>query len=395
MSGYTTTPNLNLKMPASGADDDVWGTHWNQNALVLDSAVMTAEQADARYLGLAGGTMAGPLTLAADPGPGPLGAATRQYVDSQLTGVTSPNNVGRNLIHNSLFNVAQRGVGPFAAGGYTLDRWCLGLAAGDTPSVDQAVFEMGGLAADEQAHFMLRNVFTGGAGAGNLILVYQPIENVLRLANKTVTVSFWAVAAAGAPKFGVSLDQIFGTGGSPGASVLGNGQSVTLSTTWTRYSLTFTLPGIAGKVLGTNSNDFTELVLWYSSGATNATRSGNVGVQSGTFYLWGVQLELGSVMTSLEKPDPQQDLAKCQRFYQSLTFACGGYNAAGGVVYADFPFPVRMHHAPTTVASPVATSNVSGQSVTAVSPGNFRVSSTAVSAGPTFYHGGFTASADL
>ena len=44
----------------------------------------------------------------------------------------------------------------------------------------------------------------------------------------------------------------------------------------------------------------------------------NVGVQSGSIAIWGVQLEIGSVATPLEKPDPQQDLAKCQRFYQTL-----------------------------------------------------------------------------
>lgn len=45
-------------------------------------------------------------------------------------------------------------------------------------------------------------------------------------------------------------------------------------------------------------------------------RAGLIGVQSYTLQLWGVQLEIGSVATALEMPDPQQDLAKCQRFYQ-------------------------------------------------------------------------------
>jgi hypothetical protein len=37
MSGsYSTTPNLGLKKPLTGADDDLWGTHWNQNADILD-----------------------------------------------------------------------------------------------------------------------------------------------------------------------------------------------------------------------------------------------------------------------------------------------------------------------------------------------------------------------
>src|SRR6185503_10225440 len=45
-------------------------------------------------------------------------------------------NVGRNLIHNSMFNVAQRGAGNWTVTGYTLDRWRLDLAL-DTTTVTQ------------------------------------------------------------------------------------------------------------------------------------------------------------------------------------------------------------------------------------------------------------------
>ena len=103
-----------------------------------------------------------------------------------------------------------------------------------------------------------------------LFLIFQPIENVLRLANKTVTVSFLGHGGEQiAQSSGVSLDQIFGTGGSPSANVLGNGQArLRLSDDMDALqSLSFTLPSIAGKVLGTGSNDFTELVFWYSSGS--------------------------------------------------------------------------------------------------------------------------------
>src|SRR5206468_12393074 len=47
---------------------------------------------------------------------------------------SSTNDVGRNLIHNPLFNIAQRGAGPFTGGGYTLDRY-LTSVVGSTFSV--------------------------------------------------------------------------------------------------------------------------------------------------------------------------------------------------------------------------------------------------------------------
>ena len=48
--------------------------------------------------------------------------ATTAFVQAAVAPMT--NNVGRNLIHNSLFNVAQRGAGPWSrAANIHLDRW--------------------------------------------------------------------------------------------------------------------------------------------------------------------------------------------------------------------------------------------------------------------------------
>ena len=277
------------------------------------------------------------------------------------------NNVGRNLIHNGLFNVAQRGVGSWTTAGYTLDRW-LFAPTGDTSTVGQSAVSDAHRAqiGDEAATSYLACSVNGTAGAGAFTVVYQPIEDVRRLAGKTITVSFWAISAA-ALKFGISLDQGFGSGGVPSASVEGNGQTVTLSPTWTRYSLTFTLPSVAGKTLGSNNNHSTNLLFWYSSGATNAVRSGNVGVQTGAINLWGVQLEIGSVATPLEKPDPQFDLANCQRFYQGNPGIPTGdywFNAwgAGAWFAVSVPFQGRMRAVPTVVRNFTGLSNVSSVS---------------------------------
>ena len=56
MSGYSTTPNLGLKKPTTGADDDMWGTHWNSNADALDAAFASS----GRPAGLYGIRDAGP-----------------------------------------------------------------------------------------------------------------------------------------------------------------------------------------------------------------------------------------------------------------------------------------------------------------------------------------------
>jgi hypothetical protein len=311
------------------------------------------------------------------------------------------NDVGRNLLHNPLFNVAQRGVGPWTTTGtFTLDRWSITLVT-DAVSVTP-----GGLSdaqrsaiGDEAANTSLMNVFTGNSAAGAYNYIAQSIEGVRRLGGKTVTVSFWAVAGA-ALRLGLNFYQAFGSGGSPSAGAwIGAGQSVLLSTTWTRYSLTFAIPSTSGKTLGTNSNDCTYLALWYSSGATNNANAGNIGVQSGTVQLWGIQLEIGSVATPLEKPDPQQDLAKCQRFYQvGISGIATGYTNASGYVSSFTYFPVTMRASPTVAYTGTigADLNLSAmQPPDVIFPGSFRSGAQAIATGVVQAIRNYTASADL
>jgi hypothetical protein len=309
---------------------------------------------------------------------------------------TALNNVGRNLVMNPLFNIAQRGNGPFTANGYTLDRWTLFLST-DTASVtrqqlaDADRTQIG----DEAANYSCANAFTGTAGAAARTQFLHPIEDVRRLAGKTVTVSFYAQAPA--PRsLGVSIDQIFGTGGSPSAAVLNNGQSVAVTTTWARYTLTFTLASLAGKTLGTAGDHSTTLNLWYSSGTTNAARAGNVGVQSGTIQLWGVQLEVSSIMTPLEKPDPQQDLAKAQRFFATGTVIGVTYHQAGYNYAVPFSLPVMMRAIPTAVITNTASSsNLTGATLTMWTPRDGYAQGAAVATTSTILNFSYTVSADL
>jgi hypothetical protein len=305
-------------------------------------------------------------------------------------------NNGRNLLHNGLFNVVQRGNGAWTTNGaYTADRWRISYAL-DTVSFVAAQFGIPSLVGDEAITRGISNTFTGNAGAGAYTALAQPIESVARLANKTVTLSFYAAANSGTPKLGASLDQGFGTGGSPSATVNNNGQSVTLSTSWQRYSLTFTLASLSGKTLGTNGDDYTILYFWYSSGSSFAARSGNVGVQSGLIYITGVQLEIGSVATQLEKIEYADDLRHCQRFFYIGQIAYYGYGVAAVAIAQTFALPTQMRAGPTVTI----TSNNSGN---VTSPGGFSLyaggllyfSGTITATGSFTLNVNFTASADL
>lgn len=260
-------------------------------------------------------------------------------------------NVGRNLVMNPLFNIAQRGAGPWStAGAYTVDRWALALS-GDTNTISQVLQNDAGRAqiGDEASTFTLQSVFTGSAAAGSYSAIRQSMEGVRRLAGKTVTVSFWAWSSPTALKVGINLIQNFGTGGSPSAAAWSQatGSSVTLTPNIVRYSVTISIPSVAGKTLGTNGDDFTGLWLWYSSGATNNAFAGNIGVQSGTVWLWGIQLEYGSVVTPLDYGGtPADQLRQCQRFFQNPGTLVWNSQSGGSFHGWSWLLPVQMRAAP-------------------------------------------------
>jgi len=309
--------------------------------------------------------------------------------------VTGYGNVGRNLIHNSMFNVAQRGAGPWTVSAFTLDRWLL-QSVTDTVTVNQVVLADANRAqiGDEAAAFCMQTVVTGNAAAGALTTIQHRMEDVRRLAGKTVTVSFWAVAGS-ALKLGINMVQDFGTGGSPSAAVqvLSTGIAIQLGTSWARYTATIAVPSISSKTLGTAANNYTRIEFWYSSGATSNAIAGNIGVQSGTIQLWGVQLEIGSVVTPLEKPDPQVDLANCQRFYQTVYFHYGGYSGAATSYGVAMLFPVPMRATPTVVPTFTVQSGCSGSTVGVTNAAYNPATNTVV--GIYVLDGTFTASADL
>lgn len=300
----------------------------------------------------------------------------------------------RNVLHNPLFNVNQRGAGSYQAPGYTLDRWALAVSA-DTVNASQGTIldAQRTTIGDETAQFCFGITFTGTAGAGAFSSAYQAVENVRRFSGKQVTVSFWAAAGA-ALNLGCNLNQFFGTGGSPSATVTLTGQSVRLSTSYQRYSLIFTLPSTSGKTLGTNNNHSTVLYFWFSSGTANAAVAGNIGVQSGAVNIWGAQLEAGGVMTALEKPDPRFDLTNCQRFFQSGYVYAGFYQNAGGGVTASEMLQTPMHHAPTINITANGNTNISGFAAT-YSAGAVTASGTATATGGGGFNFTYTLTADL
>jgi hypothetical protein len=110
--------------------------------------------------------------------------------------------------------------------------------------------------------------------------------------------------------------------------------------------------------------------------------TGSLGIQSGTFDFWGVQVEAGSVATAFQTATGtiQGELAACQRYYYRQTSINGFYEAFGfgmsnGTTTAaviQVNFPATMRTAPTAVeyATLRLSDFASGPAVTALTIDN-------------------------
>jgi hypothetical protein len=142
----------------------------------------------------------------------------------------------------------------------------------------------------------------------------QRIEslNCQDLSGQTITVSFWVKNTSGTD--GLILALYYPNTADTFSSLTQIGSNVTISSnpssSWTQYTTTFTsLP--AGSKNG--------LSLYLARLGTGAV--------STTWYLTGVQLEIGSSATPFERRLYNQELANCQRYY---------YKETSGAAYSPF-----------------------------------------------------------
>lgn len=266
---------------------------------------------------------------------------------------------GKNKIINGNFAINQRSfTTTTTSGAYGLDRWFI-LCSGGTSTYSVQQFTAGTApVAGYEAKQYARLVTTGQSAAGDYALFMQGIEDVRTLAGQTATISFWAKASAGTPKVAVEIQQSFGSGGSPSATVQTYVGQSTLSTSWARYSISIAVPSISGKTVGTTDNTSgLYLALWTSAGTTYNARTGSLGIQSATIDFWGVQVEYGSYATPFQTATGtiQGELAACQRYYWRSTGGSAYSQYAQGMAASAtsaqmfLQFPVTMRTNPTAI----------------------------------------------
>jgi hypothetical protein len=256
-----------------------------------------------------------------------------------------------NAIINGAFEINQRNFTSSTANSvYLFDRWVTRASDGTTTFTSEA-FSPGAapLAPYESAKF-LKISSTGQTASSARSAVAQFIEDVRTFAGSTVTLSFFAKADSGTPFISVYLRQDFGTGGSPSAGADVAGQKTTISTSWTRYSFTFSVPSISEKTIGTTTSGFLAAFLTTSAGSSFNTNTDSMGIQTAEISIWGIQLEAGSVATPFKRNanSIQGELAACQRYYYQSTssypqpFGCSAFTTNGVVGSAKFPVTMRV-----------------------------------------------------
>ena len=300
---------------------------------------------------------------------------------------------GYNYIINGNFDIWQRGTSQTSSGYGSADRWrCTNF--GSTKTASRQAFTLGQPEVPDNPEYYIRHVVNSVAGADNFCVMNQRIEYVKTLAGKKATLSFWAKADA--PKnIAIDFDQDFGTGGTPSSVVNGIGsQLVALTTSWKKYTITIDIPSIAGKILGTDRNDCLICRFWFDAGSTFATRSANLGQQSGTFDIANVSIVEGDIDV---KPIPRsvgEELELCQRYYEPFVLDVDVFIKIGYLYRNAYSFNVTKRANPVFTSSPPVTTNFSSLMVYAT-PTGFRLAIGPATEGPCRWLATIFADAEL
>jgi hypothetical protein len=188
---------------------------------------------------------------------------------------------------------------------------------------------------------------------------------------KTVTLSFW-VRSSLTGTFGGALINNTGARSYPFS------YAISSANTWTQISVT-----VAGDTTGTwetGSSGGINVTFGLGVGTTYSGTAGAwagsllysatgavsvVGTSGATFYITGVQFEVGTVATSFDFRSYGTELQLCQRYFQSFSYTGGTMIATGstfgastGALPFNFYFPMRT--TPSTITLP-AVGSTNGQ----------------------------------
>jgi hypothetical protein len=284
-----------------------------------------------------------------------------QFNDASLQGAAASPYVLKNRIINGAMVIDQRNAGASGTSidAYTVDRFKFYSNVSGKMSWQQNAGSVTPPAGFVN-YFGLTTTSAYSVAAGDTFGFLQSIEgfNVADLGwgtsnAKTVTLSFW-VRSSLTGTFGGAFRNNAGDRSYPFT------YTISSANTWTQISLT-----IAGDTTGTwPTNNSGSIQIWFSLG-TGTTYSGTagswagadyrsstgatsvVGTNGATFYITGVQLEVGSTATPFERRLYGNELNLCRRYAYIDKIAGGGAIGGSSTAVIGILFPQKMRATPT------------------------------------------------
>jgi hypothetical protein len=236
-----------------------------------------------------------------------------------LFGTVSPgNSLGfKNLVTNGAFDFWQRGTSGSTAASFVADRWII-----NSNSTTHA------RSTDVPTGFRYSLLMTATSASNAQATTKIESLNCNGLVGEPITLSFWAKSTSGSTQLGTYISHCNSDNDFGSTTTIGSG-SFTLTSTWTRYSITFTSSAPAGILNGI------QLGLFRS------------GTESSTTYITGVQLEDSSTATPFEFKPYGMELALCQRYYQHQVPTWGTPRPNGYYIHSTAHFKVTMRTSPS------------------------------------------------
>ena len=251
------------------------------------------------------------------------------FNDSSLQGAAASPFGLKNRIINGAMMIDQRNAGASVTptdGQYTVDRWQCWVDAASKLTAQQSTTVPTGY----KNSLLITSTSAYSIASANQFSLLQPIEglNVSDLGwgaagALTVTLSFWARS---------SLTGTFGgwIRNSAGDRSYVFSYSISSANTWEYKSVTIagdttgtwlTTNGVGiyvGFSMGAGSSKVTTAGSWGSTAYYGVTGQQNLVANNGaTFYVTGTQLEIGSTATPFERRLYNQELANCQRYFET------------------------------------------------------------------------------
>jgi len=291
----------------------------------------------------------------------------------------------KNRIINGAMVINQRGFsGSNSNNTYTLDRWVMGTDLDNKFTLSQSSTAPAGF----NNSLFVTSSSAYSVPAGGFYRITQFIEgyNIADLnwgtANaKTVTLSFW-VRSSLTGTFGGSLYNSDGSRSYPFTYTISSAntweqKSVTIAGDTSGTWQTTTSSGVAVNFsMAMGSNYLGPAGAWASALYVSATGSTNILATNGaTWYVTGVQLEVGSTATSFDYRPYGTELQLCQRYfvrycgnanYEYVPYAtCIAVNSTQA--YGNLSFPQQMRSLPSISGSNLRFTNESaGYAITSI-----------------------------